>query len=115
MTATDLRAERERLESSGGRHSSRRWQRWQWASMPARARSRERSALTQRAILARAAGTVALVGCVLIGPNALTWAGPAYALNLGLTVSFLVVAIAVMAWIGEISLAVVSQMGFGLL
>jgi len=113
--STDIRPEREHLDSSSGRHSAgSRLLRRQWAPLTARARSTQQP-LTQRAILVRAIGTVVLIGCASVGPHALTWAGPAYALDFGLTVSFLVLAIGVMAWIGEISLAVVSQMGFGLL
>jgi branched-chain amino acid transport system permease protein len=70
--------------------------------------------LPNRALLARGAATVVLALLVLTGPKLFSWAGPAAALDFGLTVAMLVVAVSVLAWIGEISLAVVAQMGLGM-
>jgi branched-chain amino acid transport system permease protein len=59
---------------------------------------------------------VALVAtAALVGPHALKWAGPTYAFDLGLIYALVVLAVSVLGWIGEISLAVVAQMGFALL
>ncbi len=76
---------------------------------------RPRHALTQRALVARSAGIALLTVVLLIGPNGLKWAGPANALCLGLIYAMAVLAVSVLGWIGEISLAVVAQMGFGLI
>lgn len=56
-----------------------------------------------------------LATAAVIGPHALKWAGPTYAFNLGLIYGLVVLAVSVLGWIGEISLAVVAQMGFALL
>jgi branched-chain amino acid transport system permease protein len=76
---------------------------------------RPRQSLTQRALIARSAGVTLLTVLLLIGPNGLKWAGPANALCLGLIYAMVVLAVSVLGWIGEISLAVVAQMGFGLI
>jgi branched-chain amino acid transport system permease protein len=96
-----------------GRHAGRPRRRL-WLPAPALPKSR-RVLLTPRAKLVKAVGAVMLISAALIGPRGLTFAGPMLAFNTGLTVSILVLAIGVMAWIGEVSMAVVSQMGFGLL
>ena len=70
--------------------------------------------LSSRSLLARGIGTVLVALLVVAGPKLFAWAGPAAALNFGLTVAMLVVAVSVLAWIGEISLAVVAQMGLGM-
>lgn len=70
--------------------------------------------LPSRSLLARGIGTVLVALLVVAGPKLFAWAGPAAALNFGLTVAMLVVAVSVLAWIGEISLAVVAQMGLGM-
>ena len=70
--------------------------------------------LPTRPLVARGVGAVLLATLVLTGPKLFTWAGPAAALNFGLTVAMLVLAVSVLAWIGEISLAVVAQMGLGM-
>ena len=41
--------------------------------------------------------------------------GPTFAMDLGLVYALVVIAVTVLGWIGEISLAVVAQMGFGLI
>jgi branched-chain amino acid transport system permease protein len=67
-----------------------------------------------RPLAARGVGAVLLATFVLTGPKLFTWAGPPAAYDFGLTVAMLVVAVSVLAWIGEISLAVVAQMGLGM-
>jgi len=70
--------------------------------------------LPARPLAARGVGAVLLATFVLMGPKLFTWAGPPAAYDFGLTVAMLVVAVSVLAWIGEISLAVVAQMGLGM-
>jgi len=70
--------------------------------------------LGSRRLVTRSGAGVALAAFVLAGPHLFTWAGPAAAMNFGLTVAMLVLAVSVLAWIGEISLAVVAQMGLGM-
>jgi branched-chain amino acid transport system permease protein len=72
-------------------------------------------ALTTRARAARVAGTVVLILVAATLPYALRWAGPPYSVDYGLVIAMIVLAISVLGWIGEISLAPVAQMGVGVL
>lgn len=74
-----------------------------WGSLPTRART------------ARVAGAAMLLVLVVAGPRLFTTWGPAAAYDFGLTVAMLVLAVSVLGWIGEISLAVVAQMGLGMI
>lgn len=67
-----------------------------------------------RVTAARTAGLSVLAGLLLTLPYALHWAGPAYAIDYGVVIAMAVLGISVLGWIGEISLASVAQMGFGL-
>ena len=67
-----------------------------------------------RAVAARTAGLSVLAVLLLTLPYALHWAGPAYAIDYGVVIAMAVLGISVLGWIGEISLASVAQMGFGL-
>jgi branched-chain amino acid transport system permease protein len=69
--------------------------------------------LGSRRLITRSGAALLLAAFVLAGPHLFTWAGPAGAMNFGLTVAMLVLAVSVLGWIGEISLAPVAQMGFG--
>jgi len=69
--------------------------------------------LTRRAWLARLVGGALLAALLATLPFAMHWAGPAYAVDYGLIVAMTVLSISVLGWIGEISLAPVAQMGFG--
>jgi branched-chain amino acid transport system permease protein len=80
----------------------------------ATATARPWRSLPNRALLARGVATVVGGLLILAGPKLFSWAGPAGALDFGLTVAMLVVAVSVLFWIGEISLAVVAQMGMGM-
>ena len=79
------------------------------ATAPARTRR-----FTTRALVTRSAGGVTLAVLLLTLPYALHWAGPAYAVDYGMTIAMVVLGISVLGWIGEISLASVAQMGAGL-
>ena len=70
-------------------------------------------ALTMRARMARLFGAGVLVAALATAPFSMGWAGPAFAVDYGLIVAMAVLAISVLGWIGEISLAPVAQMGFG--
>ncbi|MDQ1489689.1 MAG: branched-chain amino acid transport system permease protein livM [Actinomycetota bacterium] len=70
-------------------------------------------ALTGRARLARLLGATVLAGLLATLPFSMHWAGPAFAVDYGLIVAMTVLSISVLGWIGEISLAPVAQMGFG--
>ncbi|HMC05018.1 MAG TPA: branched-chain amino acid ABC transporter permease, partial [Actinomycetota bacterium] len=70
-------------------------------------------ALTVRAWVARLVGAGVLVAVVATLPFSMRWAGPAFAVDYGLIVAMAVLAVSVLGWIGEISLAPVAQMGFG--
>ncbi len=67
-----------------------------------------------RRTLARVVAAAVLIPFVLTMPYAMKWAGPAYAVDYGVIIAMVVLAVSVLGWIGEISLAVVAQMGFGL-
>jgi branched-chain amino acid transport system permease protein len=71
------------------------------------------AARTLRARTARLVGVCVLVALLATLPFAMHWAGPAFAVDYGLIVAMCVLAISVLGWIGEISLAPVAQMGFG--
>jgi branched-chain amino acid transport system permease protein len=64
-------------------------------------------------VAARAVAIAVLAVLVLTGPRALAFAGPAYAIDFGLIVALAVLSASVVAWIGEISLATLAQMGLG--
>jgi branched-chain amino acid transport system permease protein len=70
--------------------------------------------LPPRALLARTVGFIGLAVGVFILPNLMSWAGPTYALAIGVVVSLAVLSQSVLGWIGEISLATLAQMGMGL-
>jgi branched-chain amino acid transport system permease protein len=48
-----------------------------------------------------------------VAPFAMHWAGPAFAVDYGLIIAMAVLAVSILGWIGEISLAPVAQMGCG--
>ena len=66
-----------------------------------------------RIVAARLVGVTVLVALILTLPFALRFAGPAYAIDFGLIVALAVLSASVVAWIGEISLATLAQMGMG--
>ncbi|HEX3605736.1 MAG TPA: branched-chain amino acid ABC transporter permease [Candidatus Dormibacteraeota bacterium] len=66
-----------------------------------------------RALAVRFAGLALLTPLLLTMPYALKWAGPAYAIDFGLIVAMATLSISVLAWIGEITLATLAQMGIG--
>ncbi len=68
-----------------------------------------------RVVAVRLLGLAVLVPLLLTGPYALKWAGPAYALDFGLIVAMATLSISVLAWIGEITLATLAQMGMGVI
>jgi branched-chain amino acid transport system permease protein len=69
--------------------------------------------LNRRSLL-RGTGLVVLIAWVLTMPYDMKWAGSAFALDYGVIIGMLVLSVSVLGWIGEISLAPVAQMGFGL-
>jgi branched-chain amino acid transport system permease protein len=83
-----------------------------WSSIPTLAGWRN---LGTRAKIARVCGAAVLFTLAMLGPHPLKSYGPTFALDLGLIYALVVIAVSVLGWIGEISLAVVAQMGFGLL
>ncbi len=66
-----------------------------------------------RVVIPRLVGIAILVPLLLTLPYSLKWAGPAYALDFGLVVAMATLSISVLAWIGEITLATLAQMGMG--
>ncbi len=68
-----------------------------------------------RVVAVRLLGLAVLVPLLLTAPYALKWAGPAYALDFGLIVAMATLSISVLAWIGEITLATLAQMGMGVI
>jgi branched-chain amino acid transport system permease protein len=66
-----------------------------------------------RVVGVRLAGLAALLPLLATFPYAMKWAGPAYALDFGLVVALATLSISVLAWIGEITLATLAQMGVG--
>ena len=67
-----------------------------------------------RATVMRTVGLTVLTAFVLTMPYAMNWAGSSFALDYGVIIGMLVLSVSVLGWIGEISLAPVAQMGFGL-
>ncbi|HVW33590.1 MAG TPA: branched-chain amino acid ABC transporter permease [Acidimicrobiia bacterium] len=72
-----------------------------------------RPAVTRRSV-ARSVGLTVLIAFVLTMPYAMKWAGSAFALDYGVIIGMVVLSVSVLGWIGEFTLAVVAQMGFGL-
>lgn len=66
-----------------------------------------------RVVASRLIGIAILTPLLLTLPYSLKWAGPAYALDFGLVVAMATLSISVLAWIGEITLATLAQMGMG--
>ena len=66
-----------------------------------------------RAAAVRTAGLLAFAYLFLTLPRTLSFAGPAYAIDFGLIVALAVLSASVVAWVGEISLATLAQMGMG--
>jgi branched-chain amino acid transport system permease protein len=83
-----------------------------WNFVPSLADWRE---LSQRAKIARVSAAAVLFMLAMVGPHPLKSYGPSFAMDLGLIYAMVVIAVSVLGWIGEISLAVVAQMGFGLI
>jgi branched-chain amino acid transport system permease protein len=73
----------------------------------------KRSPLNRRTIL-RTTGLAVLTAFVLTMPYDMNWAGSAFALDYGVIIGMVVLSVSVLGWIGEFTLAVVAQMGFGL-
>jgi branched-chain amino acid transport system permease protein len=69
--------------------------------------------MTRRTVL-RTAGVSVLTAFVLTMPYDMKWAGSAFALDYGVIIGMIVLSVSVLGWIGEFTLAVVAQMGFGL-
>jgi branched-chain amino acid transport system permease protein len=69
--------------------------------------------LTTRARITRLVGLAVLAVLLATLPYALHWAGPAFAIDFGLVIAMAVLSISVLGWIGEISLATVALMGYG--
>ena len=70
--------------------------------------------MTRRSACSAATGLTLLTAFVLTMPYAMGWAGSAFAIDYGVIIGMLVLSVSVLGWIGEISLAPVAQMGFGL-
>ncbi|MDQ1493281.1 MAG: branched-chain amino acid transport system permease protein, partial [Actinomycetota bacterium] len=70
-------------------------------------------AFHRRSVL-RGLGVLALLAFVLTMPYDMKWAGSAFALDYGVIIGMIVLSVSVLGWIGEFTLAVVAQMGFGL-
>jgi ABC-type branched-subunit amino acid transport system permease subunit len=66
-----------------------------------------------RAGAVRVVGGLTFVALFLTLPRVLERAGPAYAIDFGLIVALAVLSASVVAWVGEISLATLAQMGMG--
>jgi branched-chain amino acid transport system permease protein len=62
----------------------------------------------------RGVGLAAVSAFVLTMPYAMKWAGSAFAIDYGVIIGMVVLSVSVLGWIGEFTLAVVAQMGFGL-
>jgi branched-chain amino acid transport system permease protein len=73
----------------------------------------KRSPINRRSVL-RTMGLSALAAFVLTMPFDMNWAGSAFALDYGVIIGMIVLSVSVLGWIGEFTLAVVAQMGFGL-
>jgi branched-chain amino acid transport system permease protein len=72
------------------------------------------NAVINRRNTLRWTGLSILTAFVLTMPYAMNWAGSAFAIDYGVIIGMLVLSVSVLGWIGEISLAPVAQMGFGL-
>jgi branched-chain amino acid transport system permease protein len=72
-----------------------------------------RAVLSKRAVIARTVAVAVLTPLILTLPGLLSSLGAPYALDYGVIIAMVVLAITVLGWIGEISLAPVAQMGFG--
>jgi branched-chain amino acid transport system permease protein len=70
--------------------------------------------MTNRARAVRTVGFAVLTAFILTMPYAMNWAGSAFALDYGVIIGMVVLSVSVLGWIGEFTLAVVAQMGFGL-
>lgn len=66
-----------------------------------------------RMVAARIFAATLLLTLILTLPDALSWAGPTYAIVFGLIIAMAVLSVSVLGWIGEITLATLAQMGFG--
>jgi branched-chain amino acid transport system permease protein len=73
----------------------------------------KRSPVNRPSIL-RTVGVFVLTAFVLTMPYDMKWAGSAFALDYGVIIGMIVLSVSVLGWIGEFTLAVVAQMGFGL-
>jgi branched-chain amino acid transport system permease protein len=73
----------------------------------------KRSTINRRSAL-RTVGVFVLTAFVLTMPYDMKWAGSAFALDYGVIIGMIVLSVSVLGWIGEFTLAVVAQMGFGL-
>src|SRR5438874_3273239 len=81
---------------------------------PEQARTVPKQRGTNRARVLRTVGLIALTAFVLTMPYDMKWAGSAFALDYGGIIGMVVLSVSVLGWIGEFTLAVVAQMGFGL-
>ncbi|HEV7686414.1 MAG TPA: branched-chain amino acid ABC transporter permease [Acidimicrobiia bacterium] len=70
--------------------------------------------MSSRRALVRTVGLTALISFIVTMPYAMKWAGSAFALDYGVIIGMIVLSVSVLGWIGEFTLAVVAQMGFGL-
>jgi branched-chain amino acid transport system permease protein len=73
----------------------------------------KRSPFNRQTIL-RTIGLTVLIAFVLTMPYDMNWAGSSFALDYGVIIGMVVLSVSVLGWIGEFTLAVVAQMGFGL-
>ncbi|HEY2833034.1 MAG TPA: branched-chain amino acid ABC transporter permease [Sporichthyaceae bacterium] len=69
--------------------------------------------LRPRALLVRTVGFALLIVGIFTMPSLMSWAGPTYALAIGVIVAMAVLSVSVLGWIGEISMASLAQMGMG--
>src|SRR5438874_10816088 len=81
---------------------------------PEQARTVPKQRGTNRARVLRTVGLIALIAFILTMPFDMKWAGSAFALDYGVIIGMIVLSVSVLGWIGEFTLAVVAQMGFGL-
>ncbi len=81
---------------------------------PEQAPAATRRRISNRARLLRTVGVTVLIAFILTMPFDMKWAGSAFALDYGVIIGMIVLSVSVLGWIGEFTLAVVAQMGFGL-
>jgi branched-chain amino acid transport system permease protein len=81
---------------------------------PERAPATARCSPLNRRTILRTIGLTVLTAFVLTMPYDMNWAGSAFALDYGVIIGMVVLSVSVLGWIGEFTLAVVAQMGFGL-